>query len=62
MLINKRSSDCEKSRMLPWNFDPAMAWRQLGNFVRMLQSYAADAGIRVALLPLRRSIATTWGR
>ena len=49
--------DCEKSRMLPWNFDPAMAWRQLGNFIRMLQSYAADAGLRVALLPLRRSVA-----
>ena len=49
--------DCPAERMLPPGVDPAMAWRQLGNFVRMLQSYAADAGLRVALLPLRRSIA-----
>jgi len=49
--------DCEKSRMLPWNFDPAMAWRQLGNFIRMLQGYAADFDMQVCLLPLRRSAA-----
>ena len=49
--------DCPAERMLPLRFDPAMAWRQLGNFIRMLQSYAADAGLRVALLPLRRSVA-----
>ena len=49
--------DCEKSRMLPRNFDPAMAWRQLGNFIRILQSYASDHGLRIALLPLRRSAA-----
>ena len=49
--------DCEKSRMLPWNFDPAMAWRQLGNFIRILQGYASDFDMRVALLPLRRSSA-----
>lgn len=49
--------DCERSRMLPRNFDPAMAWRQLGNFIRMLQSYAADFDVRVALLPLRRNAA-----
>ena len=49
--------DCPAERMLPPGFDPAMAWRQLGNFIRMLQSYAADAGLRVALLPLRRSVA-----
>ena len=41
--------DCPAERMLPPGVDPAMAWRQLGNFVRMLQSYAADAGLRVAL-------------
>ena len=49
--------DCPRARMLPRSFDPAMAWRQLGNFVRILQSYAADFGLRVALLPLRRSAA-----
>lgn len=48
--------DCPAERMLPLRFDPAMAWRQLGNFIRMLQSYAADAGLRVALLPLRRNV------
>ena len=49
--------DCPAERMLPPGFDPAMAWRQLGNFIRMLQSYAADNSLRVALLPLRRSVA-----
>ena len=49
--------DCKKSRMLPPRFDPAMAWRQLGNFVRMLQGYCADFDVRAALLPLRRSCA-----
>lgn len=49
--------DCERSRNLPPRFDPAMSWRQLGNFIRMLQSYAADFGVKVALLPLRRSAA-----
>lgn len=49
--------DCPAQRALPRRFDPAMAWRQLGNFVRILQSYAADFDLRVALLPLRRSAA-----
>ncbi len=49
--------DCPCARMLPRSFDPAMAWRQLGNLVRILQSYASDFGLRVALLPLRRSAA-----
>ena len=49
--------DCEKSRTLPNRFDPAMAWRQLGNFIRILQSYAANFDVKVALLPLRRSAA-----
>lgn len=49
--------DCEKARMLPRNFDPAMAWRQLGNFIRLLQSYAAKFDMKVVLLPLRRSAA-----
>ena len=49
--------DCESSRGLPPRFDPAMAWRQLGNFIRMLQSYAAKFDLKVGLLPLRRSAA-----
>jgi len=49
--------DCEKSRLLPRNFDPALAWRQLGNFIRILQGHAAENELKVALLPLRRSAA-----
>ena len=49
--------DCESARRLPARFDPAMAWRQLGNFVRILQSYAVNFDLRVALLPLRRGAA-----
>ena len=49
--------DCANARRLPIGFDPAMAWRQTGNFIRMLQSYAADNDMRVVLLPLRRSVA-----
>lgn len=49
--------DCEHARRLPPRFDPAMAWRQMGNLIRMLQGYAADFGVKVALLPLRRSAA-----
>ena len=49
--------DCESARRLPLRFDPAMAWRQLGNFARILQSCAVRFDLRVALLPLRRSAA-----
>lgn len=49
--------DCAASRSLPRGFDPAMAWRQLGNLIRIMQSHAADSDLRVALLPLRRSSA-----
>ena len=49
--------DCEKARNLPARFDPAMAWRQLGNFIRILQGYAANFDVKVALMPLRRSVA-----
>lgn len=49
--------DCAPARRLPPRFDPAMAWRQLGNFIRILQSYAAKFELKVALLPLRRSAA-----
>ena len=49
--------DCPDARRLPPDFDPAMAWRQLGNLVRILQSYAVNFNIRTALLPLRRGAA-----
>ena len=49
--------DCASARKHPLRFDPAMAWRQLGNFIRILQSYAAQFDLKVALMPLRRSAA-----
>lgn len=49
--------DCAPNRILPPHFDPAEAWRQLGNFIRILQSHASDFDMQVALLPLRRSAA-----
>ena len=49
--------DCIKARRIPIGFDPAMAWRQTGNFIRMLQSYAVNSDMQVVLLPVRRSIA-----
>lgn len=49
--------DCADARKLPADFDPAMAWRQLGNLVRIVQSYAVNFNIRAALLPLRRGAA-----
>ena len=49
--------DCPDARRLPDGFDPATAWRQTGNFIRILQAYASDSGVRVVLLPLRRSAA-----
>ena len=41
--------DCEKSRILPHGFDPAMAWRQLGNFIRILQSCRKSRGILLCI-------------
>ncbi len=49
--------DCEEARRLPGDSDPAQAWRQFGNFVRILQTYASRFDVNVALLPLRRSAA-----
>jgi len=49
--------DCDHARRMPSGFDPAIAWRQMGNLIRMLQGYAADFDVKVALLPLRRSAA-----
>lgn len=49
--------DSARAGRIPPNFDPAIAWRQFGNFIRMLQSYAADNDMRVALMPMRRSAA-----
>ena len=49
--------DCPDARKLPDGFDPATAWRQMSNFIRILQAYASDSGVRAVLLPMRRAAA-----
>lgn len=41
--------DAAASRNVPTNFDFAMARRQAGNFLRIVQGHASDFGIRVAI-------------
>ena len=43
------------ARSVPFGFDVRFAWRQMENFLRMLQGHARQAGLRVAVLPLRRA-------
>ena len=50
------SMDCAVSRRVPDGFDFPMAWRQLGNFLRLVQGHANDSGIRIAVEPLRKSL------
>ncbi len=47
--------DGAKSRAVPLDGDFPFAWRQLGNFLRLMQGHAHDAGITVALEPLRKA-------
>ena len=47
--------DAPKSRAVPEGFDFPMAWRQLGNFLRLVQGHANDSGLRVAIEPIRKS-------
>ena len=47
--------DGAKSRAVDPNGDFPFAWRQLGNFLRLLQGHARDAGVTVALEPLRKA-------
>lgn len=48
--------DCPAARRIPAGFDPVQAWRQMGNFTRKLQSIAASSGLRIALMPMQRSV------
>lgn len=48
--------DCPRLRRLPEGLDPSIAWRQLGNFMRRLQSFSISAGARIAVMPIRRSV------
>ncbi len=43
------------ARNVPEGFDFAMAWRQIGNFLRLAQAHAVDHGITIAIEPLRRA-------
>lgn len=46
--------DCAGSRRIPSGFDPSAAWRQLGNFIRIVQGHAARYDLRAAILPVCR--------
>ena len=47
--------DGAKSRAVPMDGDFPFAWRQLGNFLRLLQGHARDCGMTIAVEPLRKA-------
>ena len=47
--------DAARSRDVPEDADFPFAWRQLGNFLRLVQGHARECGMTVALEPLRKS-------
>ena len=47
--------DGAASRAVPPEGDFPFAWRQLGNFLRLIQGHARDSGVTVALEPLRKA-------
>ena len=47
--------DAPRSRVAPPDGDYAFAWRQFGNFLRLLQGHARDCGVTVAIEPLRKA-------
>lgn len=47
--------DAPASRTVPEGFDYPMAWRQLGNFLRLCQGHARDCGLMIAAEPLRKT-------
>lgn len=46
--------DAPASRAVPEGVEFAYAWRQLGNFLRLVQGHAKERGITVALEPVRK--------
>ena len=46
--------DAPRSRAVSRDEDYPFAWRQLGNFLRLIQGHARDCGMTVAIEPLRR--------
>ena len=47
--------DAGLARTVPEGFDYPMAWRQLGNFLRLCQGHARECGLVVAVEPLRKT-------
>lgn len=47
--------DAALSRTVPEGFDYPMAWRQLGNFLRLCQGHARECGLVIAAEPLRKT-------
>lgn len=53
--IKTVSLDAPKSRGVVMESDFPFAWRQLGNFLRLAQGHASEAGLAIAIEPLRKS-------
>lgn len=47
--------DSALARTVPEGFDYPMAWRQLGNFLRLCQGHARECGLVIAAEPLRKT-------
>ena len=47
--------DAAAARAVPQGYDYPMAWRQLGNFLRLCQGHARESGLVVAVEPLRKA-------
>jgi len=47
--------DAAASRSVPADCDYPMAWRQLGNFLRLAQGHARESGLVIAVEPLRKT-------
>ena len=47
--------DAAAARTVPPGYDYPLAWRQLGNFLRLCQGHARECGIAVAVEPLRKT-------
>lgn len=47
--------DAASARTAPDDYDYSLAWRQLGNFLRLCQGHARENGIIVAAEPLRKT-------
>lgn len=47
--------DAPLQRTVPGGYDYPLAWRQLGNFLRLIQPHARACGMAVAVEPLRKT-------